>query len=103
MLLGGLIGINDSWINAKGNISNFNDIYTSGIYYFFGGNINDVNGPSNAYNYGILISFMASNKAIIHFYVPILYSSSKYEFYIRSMNENREWQGWRKIVTSNID
>lgn len=98
----GLIGVDDTWIKAKGSCSNFNDIDESGIYYFFGGNIDDANGPSGVYNFGVLISFKASNNAVIHFYVPILYSYSRYEFYIRSMNENKEWQHWRKIVTSSI-
>ena len=101
--MGGLIGINDTWMRAEGSISNFNDIKESGIYHFFGGNINDANGPIGAYNFGVLISSKASNKAVIHFYVPILYSYSRYELYVRSMSETGSWQAWRKITTNIID
>lgn len=89
MLLGGIIGINDTWIRYLGRANSF-ETFENGMYYT-SSNTDATGKPEGAYIYGCLFVFGGNgiytkiyfphNKPI--FYVKVKYGSDTHEDWVQ--------------------
>lgn len=97
MLLGGLLGIDNTIIkNKNSKVTDFNKAVEAGVYQVnLTNNIPpEANGPTNLYGNGILIVF-TSVSFVGQIYIPIMFSGINY-ICIRERTET-SWQEWRKF------
>ena len=92
LLLGGLIGINETWFRNRGNIRgkiNLDDFKNAGAYSLF-----DVEGNNVPTSWAQLLIFSSG-----YYIIQIIVDISSRKLFIRRYDiENDRWQEWGNII-----
>lgn len=101
-LLGGLIGINDSWLRDNGKTQNLDDLNKVGVYQC--GDLTEIGKPSLNDGYGIVLclSNWANPSQTIGCWTFELMFSTQHNLYTRLRVNEGNWSSWAKITTTAV-
>ena len=102
ILLGGLIGINDSWLRYNGQPQNLDDLNKVGVYQC--GDLTEIGKPSLNDGYGIVLCLSnwanpSQNKGCWTFELMF---STQHNLFTRLRINDGNWSSWVKITTTVI-